>query len=248
MTGTRICARPGCSAPATTRDWCESDYRRQLRMGRGGYRDAGPSRLHVRRLRALGWTYERIHSQSGVSARQARAVELGEYRRVRFDTAQRLLAVPLTRAPSHRGVDHAGTTRRLQALQWMGWPAHEVAARVGSTQRTISTIKNRGGLSANLAARIADLYNELSHVQGPSKVAAARARGAGHSPPAAWDDETIDDPQAQPAGVGYRPAQRQEVYLDARRIGYQPWEAAGKAGVSWSTARKLERQMVSADG
>lgn len=201
QTAVTVCARPSCGRPATRLGWCEPDYRRQIRMGRAGYRDATPARDHVQRLRALSWTYEQIQTACGVSARQARAIERGEYRRVRSDTLQRLLSVPLTPATSHRGVPHIGTTRRLQALQWMGWPTVEIAHRVGSTSGTLLTVKYRGGLSARLAQRIADVYEQLSHVPGPSKVAAAKARASGYVPPLSWDEGTLDDPAAKPLGV-----------------------------------------------
>lgn len=202
------CSSRGCTAPAKRgcRKMCNVHYRRKVRLGVFGYVDKTKARDHIRALRALGWTYERIEQAAGIAARQAWSIEHGEYRRVLRDNEARILSVALVTCPILRGFDSIGTTRRLQALQWMGWPAKEIAARVGSTESTIRSLKGRKRFSTSLAMRIAAVYEQLSMTAGPSPMAAAKARGAGHAPPAAWDDDTIDDPDAKPQGVLRRKA------------------------------------------
>lgn len=171
-------------------------------MGIHGYCDAAPARRHLATLRGLGWTYEQIEDASGVSARQSMAILRGEYQRVRRDTQQRCLTVSLAPVASHRGVDSAGTRRRVQALAWMGWPNAEVAVRAGTTARTLATlIPPSRQISFALSMQVKAVYDELSGKPGPSKVAARKARELGHAPPAAWDDESIDNPKARPRGV-----------------------------------------------
>jgi plasmid maintenance system antidote protein VapI len=193
------CARPGCAESAKTRGLCESHYRKLLRMGRAGYVPAAPVRAHLESLRTLGWTWEQIAEQAGTSTWVPHKVGTGYTRRVLMDRAQALLSVPLVPRDSHRGVDPTGTRRRVQALAWMGWPCREVAARAGTTQPSLSTlIQSRRRISYRLALRVVHVYDELSSTPGPSHIAASKARAAGFAPPAAWDEETIDDPAALP--------------------------------------------------
>lgn len=197
LTVARICARPGCDRPATTRQWCESDYRRQIRMGRVGYRDAGPAREHVRALRRLGWTYEQIGSAAGVSSSVPHSLIEGSRRWIVADRAAALLALPLVPRPSHRGVDGTGTYRRMEALQWMGWPLAAIAAELGLHPDTLTTLRARGEqVSYRVALAMAGLYRRWSRQRGPSKHTATKARRRGYAPPSAWDD--IDDPAEVP--------------------------------------------------
>lgn len=196
-----ICARPGCGQPegTGTRGFCESDYRKRVRMGFFRNVDAAEVREHVAALRNLGWTYEAIAEEAGLSTYVPHKVATGQTRMLRFDSAAALLAVPLTPHDSHRGIDSAGTRRRVQALAWMGWPCEEVARRAGTTKPTLATlILPSRRVSFALARRVAAVYDELCMTPGPSKVTAGKARGLGFLPPLAWDDADLDDPAAKP--------------------------------------------------
>jgi len=198
------CSRPVCTAPAAPgcRGMCESDYRRRIRMGVFGYRDAEPARAHVEALRGLGWTYEQIAEAAGVSTWVPHKLAIGQTKHLWPESEQAILQVPLEPRGSHRGVDSAGTRRRVQALSWMGWPCAEVARRAGipvATLRTLILPSRR--ISYTLARQVAAVYEQLSCIPGPSKGAAAKARQLGFAPPAAWDDDRIDNPKARPCGV-----------------------------------------------
>lgn len=196
------CTQKGCTEDATTRGYCESHYRRRVRMRIFGYRDAEPLRGHVAELRHLGWTWEAIAATAGLSNHTARLIHLGETQDVWPETVERLLSVPLVPYYSHHGVDSTGTRRRVQALAWMGWPCREIAARAGTTERSLHRlIRPDRRISAALAARVAAVYEELCMTPGPSRITASKARGAGHAPPLAWDGVDIDDPKARPVGV-----------------------------------------------
>lgn len=195
------CKAPGCTETATTRDFCGPDYRYRLHTGRFGYRDGGPARAHIAALRSLGWTWEQIAQAAGLSTWVAHNLHRGTSRRLLAESEEALLSVPLVSAESHRGVDAAGTRRRVQALAWMGWPTSEVAIRAGTTRATLATEISRGRVSVRLSHRVSTVYADLSGRRGPSAVAAGKARQLGFAPPAAWDDGRIDDPRARPAGI-----------------------------------------------
>jgi hypothetical protein len=201
-----MCMR--CPRPAITRGHCDKHYRYLLNTGRFATFtkvDATEAREHLLKLRELGWTVMAMESASGVSMGQVSAIARGHYRMVRGDTARKILAVPLVPMTNHRGIDPTGTMRRIQALAWMGWPAREIAARAGTKRNTIHTLACRGGgrgrVSSDLARRIAAVFDELSGTPGPEPSASAHARRLGYAPPLAWDEDTIDDPAAEPQGL-----------------------------------------------
>ncbi|MDT0302949.1 hypothetical protein [Streptomonospora wellingtoniae] len=191
------CRHRDCAEPVQTRGYCESHYRKRLRMGLCGWRDAAPARAHIRRLRDLGWTWQQIGEAAGLSTWvPLRVATDGPGRHVRADTEKALLSVPPEPRGSHRGTDSAGTRRRVQALAWMGWPAAEVARRAGVNPRSLQALMQPSRrLSFDLAARVARAYEELCMAPGPSKVAAGKARQLGFLPPLAWDADLIDLPE-----------------------------------------------------
>lgn len=199
------CSRQSCTRDATTDGYCESDYRRRIRMGLVGYTDSGPTIEHIEKLRALGWSYEAIGQAAGISFWVAAALIRERYKRVRRNTERAVLAVPLTREGSKRGNDVTGLRRRVQALSWMGWPAVEVARRAGIKYETMATQMGRGRCSYASATKVAAVYQELSHVDGPSDGARRKARQLGFLPPIAWEYADIDDPKAKPF-QGFREA------------------------------------------
>lgn len=196
------CNAPGCGLPAVTRGYCETHYRRRLHTGRYGYRDATAAREHVRALRRLGWPYIPIAEAAGTSNWVPHQLDVGGVRRILGESEKAILSIRLVPYDSHRGVDGTGTFRRWDALQWMGWPAVEIARRVGVRPYSIPSMRSRGDqVSYRVAHAMAEVYEELSHVPGPSEGSATKARRKGWAPPAAWDEDTIDDPTARPTGV-----------------------------------------------
>lgn len=106
--------------------------------------------------------------------------------------------------------DATGTQRRIQALMWNGWSMGLLSARAGCTRQTLRRLLlGRTRVAPSTAARIRVLYAGLWDQAPPARnrlekraVTDARryARERGWVPPAAWDDDEIDDPAARPAG------------------------------------------------
>ena len=100
-------------------------------------------------------------------------------------------------------VPPVGTARRLQALAAVGWAPADLSPLIGSTKSQI--LKWRSGkigwVYAETADRIATVYNQVADAPTPSRYALKVQRCAernGWHPPIAWDDDTIDDPNAKP--------------------------------------------------
>ena len=99
-------------------------------------------------------------------------------------------------------VPMVGTTRRLRALSALGWPYRALGAELGlgNARSTLPRLMSARGdiVAAVTAERVADMYERLSATPGPSVITRQRALAKGWVPPLAWDDDTIDDPDAVP--------------------------------------------------
>lgn len=97
---------------------------------------------------------------------------------------------------------------------------------------------------------VARLFARLEMLPGGSETAREHAAAHGWAPPLAWDEETIDDPDAQPQGVpprGYRrrnrvPADFVDMVLEARDLGQCDEEIAASMGLKVKAfGRRLHR-------
>lgn len=84
-----------CRCDACRKAW--RDYRREYERDRAssGRRtvSAAETRRHVRRLKAAGWATAAIADRAGLVHHTVRKIESGKTRRVRLQTADRLLAI-----------------------------------------------------------------------------------------------------------------------------------------------------------
>jgi len=216
--GTRGSYDRGCRCPQCRRAVAAYNDRRDRLIAYGRwapYVDAEPVRAHLRMLAACGLGRRRVAQLSGVPDSTLCGLLYGAHgtpsRRTRTEIAQRILAVRPRLADVHDRVlvDGTGTRRRLRALYALGFTSPALAARLGTTNtQMISRITARDGAAvyAATARAVIALYDRLwdqdPAAHGvPAGVARRAARDAarrGWVVPMAWDDDTIDDPAAQP--------------------------------------------------
>lgn len=181
--------------------------------GRDAYVDAIPARDHVHHLQAQGMGWKRIADAANLERSVVWKLLYGDptrglapSKRVMPKTRDALLAVTLDLAPGLT-IDGTGTRRRLQALVTLGWSISELGRRLDTLPSNLATtIHGHKEVTVATAAKVTALYNQLWDVTPPpsgrhgSVPGRARAYAArkGWAPPLAWDDETIDDPQATP--------------------------------------------------
>ena len=197
--------------------------------GRQAYVDAQPAREHVERLQAEGMGWKRIARAAGIETSVVWKLLYGDpargqapTKRVRPATAEKLLAVTLDLAPGAK-VDSTGTTRRLQALVAMGWSQSELARRLGMLASNLGPIVHgRRGVTQATADAVRALYDELwstpappsgRHGAVPTKTRNYAAR-MGWVSPLAWDDDTIDDPDATPDLGGPEGGRRGRLHVE----------------------------------
>lgn len=121
-----------------------------------------------------------------------------------------------------------GTRRRIRALTAIGWPYQELAVRLGVTWSGASQLARRPEstpVTPRIRDAIAALYEELSMVPGPSLRARTWAAKRNWAPPLAWDDDTIDDPEARPSTAPPAPedARHDELAVRLACSGHIPY-------------------------
>lgn len=183
--------------------------------GRSSYVAPTRAREHLEQLLAT-LTLGQIEARSGVH-RTALRVLSGDYpsrpasRRITRTTETRILAVPagqLDQRDRDCLVDPTGTRRRLQALMAIGWPGSHLVRRLGWSSRTLWMLIHASPavIRSRTREQVTALYEELWDTSpAPSRqVTMVRrlAQRRGWAVPMAWDDDTLDDPNADPAPLG----------------------------------------------
>lgn len=108
-------------------------------------------------------------------------------------------------------LDPTCTVRRLQALAAAGWTSRDMAPYIGMDQRNLSNLL-LGKVSfvyAVTAKEIAAAYDKLQYMDADEhcttralNAARNKARKNAWAPTWAWDEDTIDDPKAEPEWTG----------------------------------------------
>lgn len=128
-----------------------------------------------------------------------------------------------------------GTQRRIRALSAIGWPFHEISARMGRkpTHEGIGSLMQQTWVHRNTANKVDDVYRELCMTPGPNRTVATRARLNGWAPPLAWDN--IDDPNEEP-GTGIlatKPRRRPKPVLTPDPAPRRPVQCGTERGYQW---------------
>lgn len=184
----------------------ERERRRVIAYGRWQpFVDAEPTRQHLQALSERGIGLRRAAQLSGVPYTTLSLLVYGTpstgcppSRRVRQDTARRILAISLERATPAGGarIDATGTRRRIQALVAIGWTIKSVADLLNRDVASVRHSLRRDSVNAATAAAAAALYERLWDTppaeSTPARRAAAAARAMAHRngwlPAMAWDD------------------------------------------------------------
>lgn len=172
--------------------------------------DAEPVRQHVRELMAAGIGYARIAQAANVGVSTINHMLYERSGRPRtehlnHEVARRILAVDVSQVPTGV-VDATGTKRRLQALMTVGWPAGHLGSLLNLHPVHVRGLHRQSKVYATTAHAMAVTYNRLwdknPEHYGVSKMVANRSRSYGRAngwpPPAAWDDDALDDPTQGP--------------------------------------------------
>ena len=249
----------------------EAKYRRAKLYGRydSGRVDARPAREHLARLIAGGVSLKRCAQLAGVGNSTLGYLLYGRTernepprKRIERHVAEAVLAIQprLDLMAPGRRVPSIGTARRLQALVALGYSISSLGARLGVARANMDTLMDpTREVTVRKALMVRELYDRMWCTPNDptgwrEKISASRARNMAAekhwAPPLAWDDETIDDPDATPQGMARRDGKRQQwrddLAPEARHLlgsGMSVDEACAKLGMNRSA---LERALFRA--
>lgn len=258
-----LCAK-GCGRKAVRRGLCGSHYntRRERDIAYGRWKsiwvDAEPARQHVRALQAAGMGTRTIAEKSGVCRSVIQALINGRKiydntpsKQISAANADKLLAVqPDARPASGALVNDTATRRRLQALVAIGYTQTYLCGLIGVTPQNGNSLFNGGqsGVRQSTADTVAALFDKLSMTPGPSQRARTLAKRKRWAPPLAWDDDTIDNPDAAPDRGHSVTVSFADKIAELRDCGYSDLIIAQRLGVQpASLLRQLNRYNITPD-
>lgn len=209
---------------------------------------AEPVRQHLRKIHdATGMPYYAIAERIGLphdSSLQPLLWGRGQYgpsERILRETADLVMAYWPTPDdfPESVLIEATGTRRRVEALAVRGWSRNWVARQIGMREDNFRKAISKDRVTVRLARRVASVYDAwwnqdpMDHGAELNPVARVRAaaRRSGWHGPLAWDDDTIDDPDAVPLTDAVQPVVSEGGDLAARYL-------AGEAVILSGEARK----------
>jgi hypothetical protein len=198
----RDCIHPGCTLKREHKTLCRGHRLQQVQKTGIGFIDSTPAREKIALLQERGWSFLHIGAAADVPPSTVRRIARGVGTRAYGPTVKAIAAIEVTEG---RWIDSTGTARRLQALVRIGWSYDEISRRSGVNDASLRIVQTRPRVAATTASAVAAVYDDLYHTDGPSTSAMAAGRRCGFAPPDAWDETTIDDPDAEPWAVSPEP-------------------------------------------
>lgn len=161
---------------------------------------AEPVRKHIEHLKSLDITAAMIADAANISDQHVMRIADTDngIENLLKETAARILAITHHPHPDQAFVLSVGASRRLRALNALGWSTGILADRIGVDVSALGQSARRKYITYRRWVEVRDLYEELSGTRGPSRKSIEISRRAGHVPPLAWEGIDIDDPRAQP--------------------------------------------------
>lgn len=192
----------GCRCRPCTDVAVREDTKRRLERLAGNPREMpiGPVLEHLRALLARPMSYGQIAHASGVGETTIRKIHVDNHKTVNRRNGARLLAVPLTGEITSGMVPSIGATRRVRALYALGHFSYRIAAECGMSRDAISELAAGKWQTIDYSRlqAVRRVYDRLSMSTDTSWKARKLAEKNGWAPPLAWDEDTIDDPTAEP--------------------------------------------------
>jgi hypothetical protein len=257
------------STTQAVREAATRQARRRRRLQAYGqwqpFAPAEPVRQHVQAVRATGMSCAGIVRHTGVNSGTIDHLLYGKAPyppavKIRTENAEALLAYwpRLDDYDDGAIIDATGTRRRVQALAALGWPSNAVQQRVDHiTLKAVERLRVNERVTARTARAVRDLYSEVSgkpaEHYGVTPWIAARTRTYAvkhqYAGPMAWDDDTIDDPQAKPdfgeeLNFHERAQLRREEIIHLAWCGHQPEQILDRLDneVSIATVRAVVQE------
>lgn len=211
----------GCTCDPCRENFRAYTRRRHRLRGYGTwqpYADANPVRQHIAMLRKAGASMPGITEAAGVPRATIARILYGTLgqrseAKLRTESAQAILGIRAEDCPIPDGarVDGTGTRRRIQALVAVGWGFTALGPQLDIHPRPLGDLAHAQVVTAGTARKVKAGYKRLSTRTPEQAAVRAQARTLARTvatrnswaPPAAWDDNAIDAPDAHPDWTGH---------------------------------------------
>lgn len=234
------CGRPNCPRSLHRASLCHAHYGQSLKSRPRGFVPTGPVRSHILALINSGMSQDDIAAAASVSRISTihRVLAVPGDHRMRASSASRIMAVqPLASADqkfrASGYVDATGTIRRVQSLMAIGYQLCDIAQRSDISWQAASGILNgkQGSVIASTAQSVDRVFRELQMAPGGDVRAIRRAKRNGWHPPFAWDEDTIDNPAADPHVSTVDKNSWLDEYRELKGFGLDLDQIAGRMGI-----------------
>lgn len=158
-----------------------------------------PTADRISELVGKGATYRSIAAAAGLTPSGVWGVTRPGQTRVQKRTADLIARVTFADCVTAAVgmVPSVGSIRRIRALMAIGWRHEDLRAHCGINTHVLAS--QRGDMVEKVTHdAIRAAYDALWNRPGPSSRTRRIAERQGFAPPLSWDDDTIDDPAAQP--------------------------------------------------
>lgn len=198
--------RPPCKCEPCLLTRRREDKRRKYNKlaGRSPFVDPAAAQKHLQLLRRT-MTLPSLAAATRTPESTLVAIEAGRRTKIHRDTHAKIMAVQQPKkADGGQYINVTGSRRRIQALAYIGHSMRTIATAANSGRMRIHTIAigDQHTIRRDLAERIEAAYKHLVLRPASCDKFTARTRNLaktrGWHGPLAWDDVTIDDPNAQP--------------------------------------------------
>lgn len=237
--------------PGTKVSEQERAQRKTDRGWRSQYINSQPVRNHITPIRCTGEGIKQIAKLCGTSRGAVHSIVDRRTRpgvKVLPSTATKILsaAMPPTSSVMPAGgqcVSAIGLTRRLRALVADGYTPSMLSHELGIAPADgYALFGHCDYVPTAIAQAVADLFNRLEMIPGPSDRARALTHQLGWAPPLAWDEDGIDDADTHLSAAAIKHVTFPKCYHELRELGVHDKSAiARRLGVKVDS---LQRQLA----
>lgn len=231
------CKRGKCARTARVgyRGFCQfhhDAFMRESGIPRG-YIEATPVREHLLSLRECGFGSPRLATLSGLPKLTIERIRDGKVKRVLRRVAEPIMEIEPHMLAAGALTSPVGSMRRLQSLIRIGYNIEWISAEINRDAKTLARISTgkASNVTVDVARDIRSLFGRLQMTEGPCPRARIRAERAGWSMPLGWDEDEMDDPDAEPF-IPKASGDRAVDYANLKERGLSDAAIAKELGIS----------------
>ncbi|MHC3450835.1 hypothetical protein [Streptomyces prasinus] len=219
-----------CDPCREARNRHQKQIRVNRELGRSPFTSPTAAQNHLRELHhAMGW--DSLAAATEVPFSNLIAIYNGQRKKIRHETEAKILAVAIpAKGDPGQYINATGTTRRVQALSYLGHSYAAICEAANTCPNRIVSIANgrQPTIRRDLAERIAAAYQQLASCTPPKNKHTTRtrnvARAKGWRDPQWWEDYGhIDDPEFNPDEVSDELGFRERATLRREEIIHFAW-------------------------